>query len=171
MQKVLHYDSALVIGHSCMLREFLCGVTSCWFAAHQVVAVAFITWLGWLIPGIAGIYPKHWIPEGMDGFELALQFGISVLVVACPCALGLATPTAVMVASGKGASQGVLIKGGNALEKAHKVMPNILLQTSRFNIKVDIATKSICYQSSYPPIWFSTVKSYHRCFGLQRTEN
>lgn len=57
----------------------------------------------------------------MDVFELALQFGISVLVVACPCALGLATPTAVMVASGKGASLGVLTKGGNALEKAQKV--------------------------------------------------
>ncbi|XP_040869908.1 copper-transporting ATPase HMA4 isoform X2 [Glycine max] len=86
-----------------------------------VVVVALITWLGWFIPGEAGIYPKHWIPKAMDAFELALQFAISVLVVACPCALGLATPTAVMVASGMGASQGVLIKGGDALEKAHKV--------------------------------------------------
>ena len=83
---------------------------------------AFVTWLGWFIPGQLHLYPQQWIPDGMDSFELALQFGISVLVVACPCALGLATPTAVMVATGKGASLGVLIKGGNALEKAHKVI-------------------------------------------------
>ncbi|KAJ8563705.1 hypothetical protein K7X08_032157 [Anisodus acutangulus] len=86
-----------------------------------VVLTAVVTWLGWFIPGALGIYPSSWIPKGMSVFELALQFGISVLVVACPCALGLATPTAIMVATGKGASQGVLIKGGNALEKAHKV--------------------------------------------------
>jgi Cu+-exporting ATPase len=66
-------------------------------------------------------YLKSWIPSSMDSFELALQFGISVMVIACPCALGLATPTAVMVGTGVGASQGVLIKGGQALESAHKV--------------------------------------------------
>ncbi|CAA0805779.1 Probable copper-transporting ATPase HMA5 [Striga hermonthica] len=90
------------------------------FFVPTVVLAAFLTWLGWFIPGVAGLYPKAWIPTAMDAFEFALQFGISVLVVACPCALGLATPTAVMVATGKGASLGVLIKGGTALEKAHK---------------------------------------------------
>lgn len=83
---------------------------------------AFVTWLGWLICGEIGLYPKHWIPKGMDEFELALQFSISVLVIACPCALGLATPTAIMVASGKGASLGVLIKGASALQNAYKVL-------------------------------------------------
>ncbi|XP_015058443.1 copper-transporting ATPase HMA4-like [Solanum pennellii] len=91
------------------------------FFVPTVVLTATVTWLAWFIPGELGVYPSSWIPKGMTVFELAFQFGISVLVVACPCALGLATPTAIMVATGKGASQGVLIKGGNALEKAHKV--------------------------------------------------
>lgn len=104
------------IGSSCIHVTYMLFVS-----LNQVVVAAFLTWLGWFIPGEARIYPRIWIPKAMDAFEFALQFGISVLVVACPCALGLATPTAVMVATGKGASQGVLIKGGNALEKAHKV--------------------------------------------------
>lgn len=90
----------------------------------QVIILAFFTWLAWFLAGKFSSYPKSWIPSSMDSFELALQFGISVMVIACPCALGLATPTAVMVGTGVGASQGVLIKGGQALESAHKVCMN-----------------------------------------------
>ncbi|KAF3340237.1 putative copper-transporting ATPase HMA5 isoform X1 [Carex littledalei] len=86
-----------------------------------VITLALATWLAWFLAGKFNWYSKSWIPSSMDSFQLALQFGISVMVIACPCALGLATPTAVMVATGVGASQGVLIKGGQALESAHKV--------------------------------------------------
>ncbi|KAG2567917.1 hypothetical protein PVAP13_7NG278400 [Panicum virgatum] len=86
-----------------------------------VIVLSVLTWLVWFLAGRFHGYPRSWIPSSMDSFQLALQFGISVMVIACPCALGLATPTAVMVATGVGASQGVLIKGGQALESAHKV--------------------------------------------------
>ncbi|CAN1184247.1 Probable copper-transporting ATPase HMA5 [Linum perenne] len=86
-----------------------------------VITLSFSTWLAWFLAGKFHRYPESWIPHSMDSFQLALQFGISVMVIACPCALGLATPTAVMVGTGVGASQGVLIKGGQALESAHRV--------------------------------------------------
>ncbi|KAL1551901.1 putative copper-transporting ATPase hma5 [Salvia divinorum] len=91
------------------------------FFVPLVIVASICTWFGWFSAGKLKGYPESWIPGSMDGFELALEFGISVMVIACPCALGLATPTAVMVGTGVGASQGVLIKGGHALENTHKV--------------------------------------------------
>lgn len=61
-----------------------------------------------------------WMLAG-SGLEFALSTGIAVLVISCPCALGLATPVAIMVGTGKGAENGILIKSGEALEIAHKV--------------------------------------------------
>ncbi|PIN17257.1 Cation transport ATPase [Handroanthus impetiginosus] len=86
-----------------------------------VVTLGLLTLLGWYLAGVLGVYPSEWLPEDGNYFVFSLMFAISVVVIACPCALGLATPTAVMVATGVGANNGVLIKGGDALEKAQKI--------------------------------------------------
>jgi len=77
-----------------------------------VVSLSLLTWLAWYAAGSLHAYPAGWLPRGYTPFLFALLFGIAVLVIACPCALGLATPTAVMVGTGVGASLGILIKGG-----------------------------------------------------------
>lgn len=73
-----------------------------------------------VVMGIALIAVIIWLLSGAT-FEFALSIGIAVLVISCPCALGLATPVAIMVGTGKGAENGILIKSGEALETAHSI--------------------------------------------------
>lgn len=77
---------------------------------------------------IAILAAAAWYISGMS-ITFSLTIFIAVLVIACPCALGLATPTAIMVGTGKGAEYGVLIKGGEALETAHKINTIVLDKT------------------------------------------
>ena len=81
-----------------------------------------------VVMGIALVTVAVWLLLGA-GFEFALSCGIAVLVISCPCALGLATPVAIMVGTGKGAENGILIKSGEALEVAHNIQSVVLDKT------------------------------------------
>ena len=83
--------------------------------APVVIILSLLTLVTWTAVTRAGLMA---LPAGTNPTVFSLLFSIAVMVVACPCALGLATPTAVMVGTGVGASLGVLVKGGAALEMA-----------------------------------------------------
>jgi Cu+-exporting ATPase len=85
-----------------------------------IVATSAVTFCGWYGACRTGVVPAEWY-ESEGPFLFSFLFALSALVIACPCALGLATPTAVMVASGRGAAHGLLFKGGAPLQAAAAV--------------------------------------------------
>ena len=95
-----------------------------------VITIALITGIIWLISGAT--------------FEFAMSTAIAVLVISCPCALGLATPVAIMVGTGKGAENGILIKSGDALETAHQIDTVVLAKTGTITQGKPVVTDIIC---------------------------
>jgi P-type Cu+ transporter len=86
-----------------------------------VLVIAALTFIGWAIAGNITGTSAAGMAAGSQPWIVAIVAAVAVLVVACPCALGLATPTAIMVGTGKGAEQGILIKGGESLERIQAV--------------------------------------------------
>lgn len=95
-----------------------------------VIAIAVVTFIVWIFCGAE--------------FEFAMSNAISVLVISCPCALGLATPVAIMVGTGKGAENGILIKSGEALEQAHLVDTVVMDKTGTITYGKPVVTDILC---------------------------
>ncbi|KAI1608565.1 Cu2+-exporting ATPase [Exophiala viscosa] len=117
-----------------------------------IILLGLITFIGWMVLShTLPNPPKIFIDKQSGGkFMVCLKLCISVIVFACPCALGLATPTAVMVGTGTASQQGILVKGGAALETATRITHLIFDKTGTLTFgKLKVADKKI------EPLWSS----------------
>ena len=121
--------------------------------ALVVLAVSLLTFVSWLIVLGLGWVPMSVIPPeyGRSPLLLAFTLGVSTMVIACPCAMGLATPTAIMVGTGVGAANGVLIKGGQALETAYKLSAVVFDKTGTLTLGQPVVADLIPLQQSPSP--------------------
>ncbi|KAJ3178412.1 hypothetical protein HDU85_005210 [Gaertneriomyces sp. JEL0708] len=117
-----------------------------------VILVALMTLAGWMGGVYSGSVPADWLKDHSKGV-FSLNFAIAVLVIACPCALGLATPTAVMVGTGVAARYGVMVKGGGAaLESAHKVAAIAFDKTGTLTLGKPVVTDSAFLTAAGPVV-------------------
>ena len=130
-----------------------------WFVP-AVIGIAALTFVGWLLLG----------PE--PKLTYALTSAIAVLIIACPCAMGLATPTAIMVGTGKGAENGILIRDGAALEDAQRITTVVLDKTGTITrgqpvghaacSRSPASTSASCCASWRPPSAAASIRSPRR---------
>ncbi|KAH0606671.1 uncharacterized protein H6S33_003505 [Morchella sextelata] len=110
----------------------------------SVICLGLVTFIGWMVLAHVLKNPPAIFKQAASGgtFMVCLKLCISVIVFACPCALGLSTPTAVMVGTGVGAEQGILVKGGAALETATRITQVVLDKTGTLTVGHMTATLS-----------------------------
>jgi len=130
-----------------------------------VISLAVFTFIFWLaFPGLAANVNNYlssilpWVPKGLTGFSLAAFASIATLVIACPCALGLATPTAVIVASGLAAKHGAYFKDGSAFQRLASVNTVVFDKTGTLTTGKPTVRRIVAFEENAEQLMYSMAK-------------